>query len=313
MGIEPRAPAENARKATVESEDSIRGPPDARRQQPPKEQTPQQNQQPGKMQNPEQTAATAYQAAGPGFTNRVTNSASGLNVSGINPALGQQQNVHQTPGFPGPYPAPGLHGSQSFVAANTNTGARLGFLPHGNTDNHLLIPHQPFHTSQVNQPFLSFPHFPCRTVSTSIPLVLVTMADYGNGFMPNTGQHFQPPVPDTTYGPIQHTYYPRYDSAPRAAGSDIPVTNPAAPCVCPVPVPAPVSVHQPQGVQLVGAAPSPQVIMFQMPCTCPVHASHRQNHADRFLPCFPSTRSVVGRIGRLLFSFLFLIPACLCN
>ncbi|OTB06926.1 hypothetical protein M426DRAFT_54456 [Hypoxylon sp. CI-4A] len=26
------------------------------------------------------------------------------------------------------------------------------------------------------------------------------------------GQHFQPPVPDTTYGPIPHTYHPRFDN-----------------------------------------------------------------------------------------------------
>ncbi|KAI0840625.1 hypothetical protein F5Y06DRAFT_294614 [Hypoxylon sp. FL0890] len=31
-------------------------------------------------------------------------------------------------------------------------------------------------------------------------------------FMPNQGQHFQPPVPDTTYGEIPHTYTPRFDN-----------------------------------------------------------------------------------------------------
>ncbi|KAI0902258.1 hypothetical protein F4806DRAFT_490730 [Annulohypoxylon nitens] len=37
-------------------------------------------------------------------------------------------------------------------------------------------------------------------------------------FMPNQGQHFQPPVPDTTYGPIPHTYHPRFDNGNVAAG-----------------------------------------------------------------------------------------------
>ncbi|KAI1460732.1 hypothetical protein F4805DRAFT_416888 [Annulohypoxylon moriforme] len=37
-------------------------------------------------------------------------------------------------------------------------------------------------------------------------------------FMPNQGQHFQPPVPDTTYGPIPHTYHPRFDNNNVAAG-----------------------------------------------------------------------------------------------
>ncbi|KAI0383069.1 hypothetical protein F5Y04DRAFT_251758 [Hypomontagnella monticulosa] len=35
---------------------------------------------------------------------------------------------------------------------------------------------------------------------------------YTTSFMPNQGQHFQPPVPDTTYGPIPHTYHPRFDN-----------------------------------------------------------------------------------------------------
>ncbi|KAI0887403.1 uncharacterized protein GGS22DRAFT_186235 [Annulohypoxylon maeteangense] len=37
-------------------------------------------------------------------------------------------------------------------------------------------------------------------------------------FMPNQGQHFQPPVPDTTYGPIPHTYHPRFDNNNAATG-----------------------------------------------------------------------------------------------
>lgn len=304
MGVESQPPAKNARKATVEDENPVREPPVPRRQQAAKDQVPpQQKQETEKTQNPDQTTATAFQAAGPGFTNRVTNSPGGLNVSGINPALGRQQhNIHQTPAFAGSYPAPGLHGSPSFVAANN---INTGFPPHGNINNHLLIPHQPFHPPQANQPFLSIPHFHCPTVSRSNPLVLVIMADYGNGFMPNTGQHFQPPVPDTTYGPIQHTYHPRIDSAPRVAGGGIPLANPGAPCACPGPMPAPLPVHQAQGVQFVGAA-STQVIMLQMPCTCPVHASHR------FLLCLHPRWSVVDRSSHLLclfsFSFLFCLP-----
>ncbi|KAI2469212.1 hypothetical protein F4781DRAFT_233427 [Annulohypoxylon bovei var. microspora] len=38
------------------------------------------------------------------------------------------------------------------------------------------------------------------------------------GFMPNQGQHFQPPVPDTTYGQIPHTYHPRFDNNNNVAG-----------------------------------------------------------------------------------------------
>nr|XP_036577504.1 uncharacterized protein CTRU02_12491 [Colletotrichum truncatum]KAF6784502.1 hypothetical protein CTRU02_12491 [Colletotrichum truncatum] len=39
------------------------------------------------------------------------------------------------------------------------------------------------------------------------------MADYQNVAPPAGGLHFQPPVPDTTYGPMQHVYVPRFDNS----------------------------------------------------------------------------------------------------
>lgn len=36
-------------------------------------------------------------------------------------------------------------------------------------------------------------------------------ADYQNCAPPANGVHFQPPVPDTTFGPIPHVYVPRFD------------------------------------------------------------------------------------------------------
>lgn len=39
------------------------------------------------------------------------------------------------------------------------------------------------------------------------------MADYQNCAAPHTGVNFQPPVPDTTFGPIQHLYVPRFDGS----------------------------------------------------------------------------------------------------
>ncbi|KAF4468615.1 hypothetical protein FALBO_4493 [Fusarium albosuccineum] len=38
-----------------------------------------------------------------------------------------------------------------------------------------------------------------------------TMGDYQNAAPPPGGVHFQPPVPDTTFGPIPHVYVPRFD------------------------------------------------------------------------------------------------------
>ena len=35
--------------------------------------------------------------------------------------------------------------------------------------------------------------------------------DYSNTGPPPTGVNFQPPVPDTTYGPMNHTFMPRFD------------------------------------------------------------------------------------------------------
>lgn len=37
------------------------------------------------------------------------------------------------------------------------------------------------------------------------------MGDYQNCAPPPTGVNFQPPVPDTTFGPIPHVYVPRFD------------------------------------------------------------------------------------------------------
>ncbi|KAF4341415.1 hypothetical protein FBEOM_4663 [Fusarium beomiforme] len=38
------------------------------------------------------------------------------------------------------------------------------------------------------------------------------MGDYQNAAPPVHGLHFQPPVPDTTFGPMQHVYVPRFDN-----------------------------------------------------------------------------------------------------
>lgn len=63
---------------------------------------------------------------------------------------------------------------------------------------------------------------PHQTIPQSVPGIQqqnLAMA-YSTGSMPNMGQHFQPPVPDTTNGPISHTYHPRFDSQ-TAAGQYI--------------------------------------------------------------------------------------------
>ncbi|KAL7812455.1 hypothetical protein V8C44DRAFT_364420 [Trichoderma aethiopicum] len=57
------------------------------------------------------------------------------------------------------------------------------------------------------QPHASFP--------TTAPITYIgspiAMADYQNAAPMHTGVNFQPPVPDTTFGPIPHVYVPRFD------------------------------------------------------------------------------------------------------
>ena len=47
------------------------------------------------------------------------------------------------------------------------------------------------------------------------------MADYQNCVPPPTGVNFQPPVPDSTFGPIPHVYVPRYDGVPGLVGVQV--------------------------------------------------------------------------------------------
>ncbi|TWU73540.1 hypothetical protein ED733_003743 [Metarhizium rileyi] len=55
----------------------------------------------------------------------------------------------------------------------------------------------------------------------------VNMGDYQNCVPPPTGVNFQPPVPDTTFGPIPHVYVPRFDGGPVYAGGGVHVGVPS--------------------------------------------------------------------------------------
>lgn len=60
-------------------------------------------------------------------------------------------------------------------------------------------------------------------------------ADYQNTSQPPTGLHFQPPVPDTTFGPIPHVYVPRFDGG--LAGVQVGAPTPSFHFVSPPPPP----------------------------------------------------------------------------
>ncbi|KAK1238705.1 hypothetical protein MKX07_004281 [Trichoderma sp. CBMAI-0711] len=58
---------------------------------------------------------------------------------------------------------------------------------------------------------------PHAAVPTATPITYIgspiAMADYQNAAPMPTGVNFQPPVPDTTFGPIPHVYVPRFDGS----------------------------------------------------------------------------------------------------
>ncbi|KAK2592514.1 hypothetical protein QQS21_009789 [Conoideocrella luteorostrata] len=85
--------------------------------------------------------------------------------------------------------------------------------------------------------------------------------DYQNCVPPPTGVNFQPPVPDTTFGPIPHVYMPRFDG-PVQVGvpfSFVPSSlSPAAvaqPAVGPMPVQNTYAVPQPSYVPVTHGQP----------------------------------------------------------
>ncbi|KAK2761905.1 hypothetical protein CKAH01_05135 [Colletotrichum kahawae] len=74
------------------------------------------------------------------------------------------------------------------------------FIPHTST--------HPAFTAEANAfaPFGKFNPFGLQAPA------YVNMADYQNVAPPAGGLHFQPPVPDTSHGVMQHVYVPRFDN-----------------------------------------------------------------------------------------------------
>ncbi|KAI1483916.1 hypothetical protein K445DRAFT_17831 [Daldinia sp. EC12] len=126
--------------------------------------------------NQDEKAHLAYQTPGPGFDHTVAN------IPGIGLVY---DGGHRNP----------VHGFNPAVGPQPEVQHQTpGIVPPP-----VLPPGFP------QTPVQSFPQF--SPVSSNQTPVMA-------GFMPNQGQHFQPPVPDTTYGPIPHTYHPRFDNKP---------------------------------------------------------------------------------------------------
>ncbi|KAF6835997.1 hypothetical protein CPLU01_03902 [Colletotrichum plurivorum] len=133
-------------------------------------------------------------------------------------------------------PAPASYSSEDdeastsgiFIHSSTNPSASVSFgtnlfpltstfgqSPHPNFSP--FVPSTSTHpafTSEANS-FAPFGKFnPCGLQAPAY----INMADYQNVAPPAGGLHFQPPVPDTTYGPMQHVYVPRFDNGMAPGG-----------------------------------------------------------------------------------------------
>ncbi|UPK95125.1 hypothetical protein LCI18_006060 [Fusarium solani-melongenae] len=120
-----------------------------------------------------------------------------------------------------------------------------------------------------------------------------TMGDYQNAAPPPNGVHFQPPVPDTTFGPMQHVYVPRFDGG--LAGVQVGLPAPAS---------ALASVPQP----VVGAvAPQPGIhssyVVHQQPYFVQQPAMGQQQpylvhgHQQHYVPQVQHVAGAVPAVG----------------
>ncbi|KAM5345362.1 hypothetical protein ACJ41O_011224 [Fusarium nematophilum] len=121
----------------------------------------------------------------------------------ISPHPQQQQQHHQPGFFALPHQQQHFHPA-SFITSPANVTA------HPNT--HFVQPGTPTHVTYIG-------------VGPQPPANNNTMADYQNAAPPPNGVHFQPPVPDTTFGPIPHVYVPRFDGG--LAGVQVGLSPPA--------------------------------------------------------------------------------------
>ncbi|KAG4262250.1 hypothetical protein FPRO03_11123 [Fusarium proliferatum] len=108
------------------------------------------------------------------------------------------------------------------------------------TPQHQFLPPQ-FHPHPHPAPFISagqnqFTPSPITYIGIgpqSPAVNTANMGDYQNTAPPVHGMNFQPPVPDTTFGPMQHVYVPRFDNGlagvPVGAYAGQPVAGGVAP------------------------------------------------------------------------------------
>ncbi|KAM6484498.1 hypothetical protein HDV62DRAFT_299867 [Trichoderma sp. SZMC 28011] len=110
--------------------------------------------------------------------------------------------------------------------------------------------HQPAHFLRPQPQLFNGPFSPLPQQHQQLPPAItyighpqplnIAMADYQNAAPMHTGINFQPPVPDTTFGPMPHVYVPRFDGSymPAAVQVGLPsVQFVSAPASCSVVMP----------------------------------------------------------------------------
>ncbi|KAI2618714.1 hypothetical protein GGS26DRAFT_574260 [Hypomontagnella submonticulosa] len=166
----------------------------------------------GKTEIPVRQPPTPVTAAG-------DQSKEGTSVSAAyqSPAPGFDQSVRNVPGV-------GL-------VYNDNSNATNAANPiHGINPATFQQPQLGHHIPGAAPPKTLPPNFfqsPSQVVPQFLPVgqQQQSIMAYTTSFMPNQGQHFQPPVPDTTYGPIPHTYHPRFDNSEPAVSGQYTTVN----------------------------------------------------------------------------------------
>lgn len=128
-----------------------------------------------------------------------------------------------------------LHPGQNLAGYNTVQTPNVGFtplplptsLPHlSSTPNfcHLpfLLSSSPLHSLNIPATSSQFPATYVYHPNQQQPAQVINMAaDYSNTAPPIMGVNFQPPVPDTTHGPMNHIYFPRFDNGVVGGGPGI--------------------------------------------------------------------------------------------
>ncbi|KAH9900340.1 hypothetical protein F4778DRAFT_781883 [Xylariomycetidae sp. FL2044] len=160
--------------------------------------------------------------------------------------------------------------------------------------------------SGIQHPQFHHTRGPANPVNTSLPNSTApptrAMAEeYMTGWMPNQGQNFQPPVPDTTYGPIPHTWHPRFD--PPAGGPQF-VGGVPYPMYMPQPMQPPMHPMHPMSQPQTGMATAPMVVpvaqpqpVFMQPQGAPQGAVFAQPPAMPPMACSGPAMSCPGPTG----------------